>query len=105
MSSNSVPPPCDGEGPVLHRTTHDTADGDVSTSVLVALDSLTDFDARESEDLLFDSVDPDALDRLFVRTPDSDRTSGWVTFPIGEYHVAVSAAGDIVIRDADSQPT
>jgi hypothetical protein len=74
----------------------------LSTSVLVALDSLTDFDATTSEDLLFDYVDPDALDRLFARSPDTDRTAGWVTFPVADYHVAVGADGEIIIRESDA---
>jgi hypothetical protein len=93
--------PGDGFGPVVYRTEHDDAD-DLSTSVLMALDSLPDFDAEVSGDVLFSRIDPDALDALFRANSTALRASGQVTFPIDRYHVTVSATGDIVVRERRS---
>jgi hypothetical protein len=76
----------------------------VSTSLLEALDSLAEFDAEGGEEILFDWVDPDALDVLFESTPTTDRTDGWVCFPVGGFDVAVSADDEIVIRERDASP-
>lgn len=89
--------PRDGFGPVVHRTKHET--GALSTSVLMALDSLPGFDAEMNADVLFTQVDPDALDALFQSTSTGMRSSGRVSFPIDDYHVTVNGDGDIVIRE------
>lgn len=97
MSSNASHPRGDGLGPVVYHNEHD--DDELSTSVLVALDSLPGFDAEASEEVLFSQIDPDALDALFRANSTADRTSGRVSFTVASYHVSVSAAGEIVIRD------
>lgn len=92
--------PGDGCGPVVYRTEHDT--DALSTSVLMALDSLPGFDAKADEEMLFTRVDPDALDALFQSNATAARASGRVSFPVDDYHVTVSAAGSIVIRERRS---
>lgn len=84
-------------GPVVVRTDFDGTES-VSANVLLALDELPDFDAESSDEALFEHVDPDALDSLFRKPVDGDRTQGWVSFPIADYEVGVSARGEIVVR-------
>jgi hypothetical protein len=92
--------PGDSCGPVVYRTEHDS--GELSTSVLMALDSLPGFDATVNDDMLFKHVDPDALDALFQSNSTAARAVGGVNFPVDDYHVTVSASGDIVIRERRS---
>jgi hypothetical protein len=98
MSSQSPRSGNDGAGPVVCRANFDDTES-VATNILLALDSLPEFDAATSEDRLFQHVDPDALDALFRSAPGADRTQGWVNFPVGDYDVSVCAQGDIVVRD------
>lgn len=91
----------DGDGPILHRTTHDfETRGELTTTLFVAL-------AAVGADLspatpLAEVVDPDCLDGIFRpilwRT---DRTEGFVAFPFDGYHITVHADGEIVIRASE----
>ncbi len=67
-----------------------------STRVLMALDSLPEYDMEDAETVVYDHVDLDALDALFQPT-DGNR-SGQVTFRIDPYEVTVTAAGEITIE-------
>jgi hypothetical protein len=83
---------------VVRRVEFDPSDS-VSTSVLMALDSLPEFDAASSDEVLFEHVDPDALDALFDAPGNTDRARGMVSFPVGDYDVLVRASGEILIQD------
>lgn len=99
MSSNSTSENSHGgSGSIVQRSYHDESNGSLSTSVIVALDSLPEFAVETREGALFDRLDPDALDSLFRSTEDSNRTDGRVVFPIGSHVVTVWADGEIVIR-------
>lgn len=87
----------------IYRTHHDfEAIGahkrPLSTTLIRALEETGDFDSPSSP-VLADIVDPDALDGIFrpvlYRT---DRSEGFVEFPIGEHKVRVHADGEIVVR-------
>lgn len=84
-------------GTVIRRASVEDTDS-VSTAVLQTLDSLPNFQARASDEPLFDAIDPDALDRLFSTTADGDRTRGYVCFSVDGYEVRVNATGEIVVR-------
>jgi hypothetical protein len=83
---------------VVHRTVHHPEAGSLSTTVLDALDSLPDVNLGDSQPVLFDQIDPDALDALFRSSPTTERTAGQVRFPIAGYEVVVGADGTITIH-------
>lgn len=97
MSSQSPQSGNEHASIVVRRADFDTTES-VSTNVLLALDSLPEFDAKSSDEALFEHVDPDALDALFRSSPDGDRAGGWVYFPVGDYEVSVSARGEVIVR-------
>ena len=88
-------------GSVVCRTHVDGTER-VSTSVLLALDSLPGFDVESSDDTLFEHVDPDALDALFRSPSVGERAEGRVCFPFADYEVCVAASGEIVVRTRSS---
>lgn len=63
----------------------------------MALDSVSGYDVENSDTVVFDHVDLDALDELF-NTPDDEVPRGRVTFPVEQYEVTVTATGEITIR-------
>lgn len=85
---------------IVHRSQHDLQDGTkLSTSVLMALDSIPGYDIENGETVIFDHVDLDALDELFRPVSGTPR-EGRVTFPVDQYEVTVTAAGKITIVEA-----
>lgn len=98
MSGQSARSGNGNAGSVVCQRDFDESKG-VTTNILLALDSLPEFDAEASEEVLFQHVDPDALDALFRSAPGTDRTQGSVHFPIGDYRVSVCAQGDILVQD------
>ncbi|RQH00467.1 HalOD1 output domain-containing protein [Natrarchaeobius oligotrophus] len=80
----------------------------ITTTIVHAIASIADTDVSQGEFSLYDSVDPDALDRLFSKKADgSERTDGHVAFTALEYEVYVYANGDVIIyppADADRDP-
>ncbi|ELZ01775.1 HalOD1 output domain-containing protein [Natrialba asiatica] len=82
---------------VFHHDTESSAL--VTTTIVHALASVTDIDVSQGEFSLYDSVDPDALNRLFRSTADgSERSGGHVAFTAVEHTVYVYANGDVVIH-------
>jgi len=79
-------------------TTHDP-DGTskLSTTVIHALADVMGSDVSETGFTLYDSVDPDALDRIFAPGDDRDREGGHVAFTVQHYRVTVYGDGRIVI--------
>lgn len=87
---------------VVYQTEHDPADGtELSTSVLMALDSTPGFDIEDSDSIVFDTIDLEALDDLF-RPATESQPCGHVTFPADEYKVTVTAANQITVRERQS---
>jgi len=80
---------------ILYHEYHDPAAEDLSTSVLLALDSIPEFDAQDGDSVVYDFVDLDALDALFAGTT-NERSH--VTFVIDDLTVTVTAAGEITIQ-------
>lgn len=72
----------------------------VTTTVIHALADVMDVDVSETEFSLFDSIDPDALDRLFRPKPDgTPRPAAHVAFGVKGYRVTVYSDGEIVITE------
>jgi hypothetical protein len=79
-------------------TTHDP-DGPSkrSTTVIHALADVMGADVSETSFRLYDSVDPDALDRIFASTDGNTAVGGHVAFTVEGYRVTVYEDGRIVI--------
>lgn len=83
----------------VYRTQYDPdGESSLTTSVLLALDAVPDYDAQDSETVVFDHVDPDALNDLFSPIADGNR-NGEVRFTVDQYEVTATAAGDITISN------
>lgn len=92
---------CQGvtDGTIVYRTTVDLENGmELSTGILMALDSVPGYDIENSDTVVFDHVDLDALDELFTAV-DGTQRQGQVTFPVDRYQVTVTAAGEITVHD------
>lgn len=70
-----------------------------SQTVVAALDSLPEYDAATSDEVLADAVDPDALDALFRTQGDYPRNQGEVVFPVAGYQITVRATGEVVVAE------
>lgn len=88
--------PFDGEREFVARDTT-TERNSPTLSVVTAVSELNGVDPSDAPPIT-ESVDPEALDRLF-----DGRDSGTVTFEYGGYEVVVSADGRIRIRDRVSE--
>jgi len=54
------------------------------------------------EEMLYERVDPDALDSLFESSPNGPtRERGNVQFPYHGYEVVVFADGEVTVRESD----
>ncbi|WP_336133562.1 HalOD1 output domain-containing protein [Natronomonas amylolytica] len=84
------------DGSVVYRS-DSQADQKLSTRVLEALDSVPGYDVENSDTVVFDHVDLDALDELFGPANGSPH-QGHVTFPVDDYRVTVTADGEVTVR-------
>lgn len=84
-----------------YRTRHDSqTQQSVSTTVALALEEICDGGVESG--VLYDAVDPDALDSLFrPRTAGRSFEHGRVSFPIANHRVIVHANGTIEIEPLD----
>ncbi|THE65890.1 hypothetical protein D8Y22_05025 [Salinadaptatus halalkaliphilus] len=81
---------------VFHHDVEGTAT--LTTTIVHAIAEIADTDVSQGEFSLYDSIDPDALDRLFSPKADgTDRTGGHVAFTALEHEVFVYANGDVII--------
>ncbi|WP_255167559.1 HalOD1 output domain-containing protein [Natrononativus amylolyticus] len=70
----------------------------LTATIVHALATITEVDVSQGEFSLYDSIDPDALERLFRSKADgSERTGGHVAFTALECDVYVYADGEILI--------
>lgn len=84
---------------IVYRSQHDPQDEtNLSTSVLVALNEGLEYDLENGDTVMFDHIDLDALDDIFRPVSGSPR-EGRVTFPVDQYEVTVTAAGEITITE------
>lgn len=84
-------------GAVVYHTMVDPEETNLSTAVLAGLDSVPGYDVEDDDTVVFDRIDLDALDELF-NCQKGDDPQGRVTFPIGEYSITATAAGEITVR-------
>jgi hypothetical protein len=78
---------------------------DVSTTIVKAVAKVTDCELLAGEPLLYDVVDPDALERLFSdRRGGSSLTNGKVVFELRGCRVEVHADGDPVVYEPVEDP-
>lgn len=76
--------------------------GTISTTVIHALADVMGRDVSETGFVLFDNIDPDALDRIFADTKNgASRSNGHVAFSVERFRVTVYSSGDIVITPPD----
>lgn len=78
---------------------HDWTSGEpLSTAIVDAIATLSDGDPTHVP-LLYDRLDPDALDALFrPRERGATRSDGHLWFRLGEYGVSVFGDGRVVVR-------
>ncbi|WP_265112327.1 HalOD1 output domain-containing protein [Halosolutus halophilus] len=79
---------------------HHDSDGSatITATIVHALASIAETDVSQGEFSLYDSVDPDALDRIFSKKADgTERSGGHVAFTALEHEVFVYANGDVII--------
>ncbi|MHC3438005.1 HalOD1 output domain-containing protein [Natrialbaceae archaeon A-gly3] len=68
----------------------------LTATIVHGLAAITDVDVSQGEFSLYDSVDPDALERIFASKADeASRTSGHVAFTALDHQVYVYATGEI----------
>ncbi|WP_254766374.1 HalOD1 output domain-containing protein [Salinilacihabitans rarus] len=96
--SNSPRPSGDPTINTAH-THHDPDDGEsLSATVVSTVAELSGTEPTDLE-LLYDRVDPDALDEIFAATnSDSRRADGHLWFPLAGYGVTVYGDGFVVVR-------
>lgn len=72
---------------------------ELTTTLAHALSDVSGVDVTDTGFTLYDYIDPDALDRLFKPTGDSDRQiNGMVSFAVWGHQVSVYSDGQIAIR-------
>lgn len=99
MARGDTPNVHDGGVETVVATQHDPDDETaLSTSVLMALDEVPEYDATEAESVVFEQINLGALDDLFRPVEGAERT-GRVSFPISRYEVTVTAGGEITITE------
>jgi hypothetical protein len=75
-------------------------DRDVSTNVIEAIGEVTGCDLLGGGCVLYDVIDPDALDRLFAnRDHDEAVTTGTVVFSLQGCRVEARADGELVLHE------
>lgn len=86
---------------VLHYDEDGTAT--LTATIVHGLAAITDTDVSQGEFSLYDSVDPDALERIFRSKADgAPRTGGHVAFTALDYQVYVYASGEIHVYPSEN---
>ncbi|WP_255194342.1 HalOD1 output domain-containing protein [Natronobeatus ordinarius] len=107
-----IPPSDESHGPQYDRTNDRyafqyDADGSatITTTIVHALATVADIDVSQGEFSLYDSVDPDALERIFSpKTDGTRRTGGHVAFTALDHEIYVHANGDVFIYPPAEAP-
>jgi hypothetical protein len=91
--------------PKDYRTDHDR-DGSakLTTTLVHALADVMGRDVTEAGSLLYESVDPEAVNSIFSTTDDgTERDPGHIAFAVDGYRVTVYSDGDIVITPPEQR--
>lgn len=87
-----------GHEPLVHRTENDfDYDVDLSTRILLALDSVPGYDVQDGDTVVFDHVDLEALDQLFQPVGGGAR-DGHARFTVDGFEITATANGAITVR-------
>lgn len=96
-TKRSSPGPCPPTND-YHAYNDPNGTAKLSTAVTHALADVMGRDVTEAGFVLFDTIDPDALDRLFSPSCESDgRSPGHVAFTVDDHKVTVYSTGEIVV--------
>jgi hypothetical protein len=89
----------DADSEILYRARHDHANDEPITETIVrALAAVESVEPDRLGTRLYDSVDPEALDRLYESAIErSERLR--LAFTVDDYEVVVSADGDCLVRN------
>lgn len=101
MPGSPPPPP---QGP-HHTVLHHDRDGSalLSTTIAHAIASLARLDVSDAEELLYESVDLESLNRVFMHRDDGEtRPAGTVEFRVDAYEITVDATGRIEITRSNT---
>ncbi|MFC7078968.1 HalOD1 output domain-containing protein [Halorussus caseinilyticus] len=90
-------PSLDRDGRAAYRIA--STDWSVSTAVVRAVTEISGCDLLPEEGVLYDVVDPDALDRLFADRGGVGETVGRVVFDLQGCRVEVRADGEHVVYE------
>lgn len=69
----------------------------LSTTVVHALADVIGADVTDADLELQDTIDPDALDRIFAAAGEPSRTPSHLAFTVDGYQITVYSSGQIVI--------
>lgn len=96
-------PPDDTEGGPTWRTTINTGETPIE-AVIWAVASIANR-KRVTLPPIHETIEPDCLDMIFCPTVEGlTRTDGAVTFPFADYHVTVTADGDVHVGPIEEDP-
>lgn len=88
----------DADSEVLFRARHDRdSDGPISETIVEALAAVENVEPDELGTRLYDSFDPEALDRLYGSAAERSEELR-VAFTIGGYEVLITDDGDFLVR-------
>lgn len=73
----------------------------VSEAVVRAVADAEGIEPTALTDTLYDTVDPEALDRLFSESASGESAAKQVTFPYSGYEVTVSGEGAVSVASLD----
>lgn len=93
---STEPPRYDPETDTYHAGFDPATEESVSIRVVEVVAAVADAEPHELEPL-FDSVDPDALDRIFEPRAGTSLPDGEVSFAFDDYAVTVYSQGEIVV--------
>lgn len=85
--------------PPQYQVTHDfDGSAELTTTIVHAISDIAGIDVSRTEGTLSDSVDPDALNRIFAPNADgTPRTNARITFTLWDHQVTVEGNGQITI--------
>jgi hypothetical protein len=91
-------PSLDRDGRAAHRVV--STDWDTSTTIVRAVTEVADCDLLDNDCVLYDVVDPDALNQLFTdREAGATRMTGRVVFNLQGCRVEIHADGEHVVYE------
>jgi len=98
-------PDCDDRTPDYHVYHDPSGTAKISTTITHTLADVMGIDVTDARVALYDSVDPESLDRIFTRVADSrSRPPAHVAFTVDGCQVTVYSTGEIILTPPPSPP-